>query len=206
MDNIQPPSPQLQTLTLETFMRETLVNGQKVYKTYIDISKLKRDPQNPKDISDEKHTDLCDFLERYDQLMPLLVDARPEKLGQLIGGNHTLEGLKEIGRTEAWIEFRTPTDDADAFIIATLHNQQFSHYVEGKLKDQIRKYEDSLQEEIDKLEVALQAPSTFEEVLKPNPLGKMKYEIIIKCTDEADIIRKMEALNAAGIQAKKRGK
>lgn len=190
----------------ETYLKESEVNGQKVYKTYTKIANLFKDPQNPKDIADEKHEDLCHFLETYDQLMPLLVDAREDKTGQLIGGNHTLEGLKDIGRDEAWIEFRTPTDDADAFIIATLHNQQFSHYVEGKLKDQIRKYENELGDEIEKLEAALQAPQSLDDILKPNNSGKMKYEIIIKCSDERDLTDKMAQLNQAGISAKKRGK
>lgn len=200
------PTKPLDQAMITTIIKEEEVNGQKIARTYCDIGLLKRDPQNPKDISDEKHSDLCDFLDEYGQLMPLLVDARPEKMGQLIGGNHSLEALKEIGKTEAWIEFRIPKDDAEAFMIATIHNQQFSHYLESKLATQIRQYETQIADQMKKLEVSLGAPKTFVEIVAPNPSKGLKYEILIKCDNEDDLISKMSRLSELGIAAKKRGK
>ena len=200
------PTKPLEQSMIPTIIREEEINGQKVARTYCDIALLKRDPQNPKDISDDKYNDLCDFLEKYGQLMPLLVDARPEKLGQLIGGNHSLEGLKEIGRTEAWIEFRIPSSDAEAFMIATLHNQQFSHYLESKLTTQIRLYESEIAAEMEKLEAQITAPANFAELIKAKPNKGLKYEIIIKCDNEDDLVNKMSRLSELGIAAKKRGK
>lgn len=191
---------------ITTIIKEEEINGQKIARTYCDITLLSKDPQNPKDISNEKHNYLCDFLLEYDQLMPLLVDARPDRDGQLIGGNHSLDALKDIGKTEAWIEFRNPQSDAEAFTIATLHNQQFSHYLESKLDEQIKQYETEIKDQIEKLEVSLGQPIALSDLLKQKKNRPMKFEILIKCDNEDDLISKLSRLSELGISGKKRGK
>jgi len=150
---------------IETKLVESEINGQKVYKTYCDIALLRPDPNNPKDITDENHENLCKYLEQDGQLLPLLVDARPEKEGVIIGGNHTLECLKEIGKTEAWIEFRSPTSDAHAFSLALRHNQQFAIYLEDKLEEELKKHEGELGDELKRLEVQLQEATRINELI-----------------------------------------
>lgn len=191
---------------IETYLKEVELNGQKIYKTFAILSSIKKDPNNPKEIDPQKQKDLDEFLARYDQLQPLLVDARPEKEGQLLGGNHTLESLIRIGRTDGWIEFRTPMDDADAFIIATLHNQQFANYVEGRLKNEIKKYETQLIDDIKKLEAQIKTADSFDTLLKEKPSKPFKFEIVIKCDNEQDLNDKVMKLSELGIAGKKRGK
>lgn len=183
---------------IPTRLEQTEINGQTVWKTMANLADLHVDPSNPKEISDDKHTDLCDYLEEYGQFQPLLVDARPEKLGFLLGGNSTCECLKEIGKTEAWVEFRTPTDDADALKISTIANAQFGVYIQGKLTQQIRAVEDKIQADIKRLTVSMGEVS-FHDLVHPAPPPekKQKFEIILRCTDQVayeDTLKKVAQL------------
>lgn len=189
---------------IETYLKETELNGQKVYKTYAKVSSLRIDPQNPRDITDDKAAHLMEFLQKYDSFKPLLVDVRPEKEGQLIGGNKRFETYQKMGIEEVWIEPRLPTSDAAAFEMGTLDNMEFGTYMEVKLKEQIHKYEDELGDNIEKLEANLKAGTSFEDLMKPNKNPKQKYEIIIRCTDENDLKDKYSRLVELGIPAKTR--
>jgi hypothetical protein len=187
---------------IETFLRQTEVNGQQVYKTYTNIENLKPDPQNPREITDEKASDLIEFLQKYQSFKPLLVDFRPEKEGQLIGGNKRLEGYMKMGVRELWIEPRLPGSDAEAFEMGTLDNMAFGYYVEEKLKAEIHKYEADLGDDIEKLEAALKPADSFDEIMKGKTMPKHKYEIIIRCMDESDMREKFEKIAALGIPLK----
>ena len=194
---------------IETKLLESEINGIKVYKTMVPIAQLREDSQNPRDIAEDKLNDLVDFLSKYQELKPLLVDVRPEKEGQLIGGNMRLRAYKILGWTEAWVELRNPGNDAEAFSIATTDNQEFGYYVENKLKTLLFKFKDEI--DLPKLGVQLQPPPSFEELLKSfnagnQPPKPMKFEILIKCVDESDLMTKMNQLAELGIKAKKRGK
>lgn len=191
---------------METYQKTFNIGGIEVYKTYTSIDNLKPDPQNPRDITDDKLDDLIDFLNKYGTFKPVLTDFRTETLGQLIGGNKRLEAYKKMGITEVWIEPRVPGSDAEAFEMGTLDNMAFGYYVEDKLKEEIRRHEDELGEDIEKLEAALQAPVPFDDILKPKNSGKMKFEIVVKCADEHDLMQKLSKLNELGITGKKRGK
>lgn len=188
---------------IQTHVTESEINGQKVWKTYASLTDLKVDPSNPKEIADDKHAALCDYLEEYGQFQPLLVDARPEKEGQLLGGNSTIECLKEIGKTEGWVEFRVPKDDADALRISTIANAQFGQYIQGKLTQQIKQYADQMQEDLKKLTVSMGEVS-FDDILNPpkSPDKKQKFEIVIRCSDEFDLNEKLTQIASLGIQPK----
>lgn len=193
----------------ETYLKEVLVNGVKTYQTYTKIENVKEDPQNPRDISDEKLKDLKDFISKYGELKPVLVDIRAEKEGQLIGGNQRLRAYKELGKTELWINPIDPMTDAQAWEMAVLDNQSFGQYLADKLGNQLNQYNQDI--DLSKLGVELQTPLSFEQLLKQfnqevMPPKPMKYEIIIKCIDESDLMDKMTQLSSLGIQAKKRGK
>lgn len=187
---------------IETFVRETEVGGQKVWKTYCAIDSLLFDPQNPRDITDKKAEDLIEFLQKYQSLKPLLVDFRPEKEGQLIGGNKRLEGYKKMGIREVWIEPRLPGSDAEAFEMGTIDNMAFGYYVEEKLKAEISRYEDELGDDIEKLEAALQMPTGFDEIMRDKKAPKHKFEIIIRCVDENDMNEKFQKIASLGIPLK----
>src|SRR5688572_12426139 len=119
---------------METYQKEFVLNGAKVYKTYAKIENLHFDPNNPREISDARKADLVEFLTRFGAFKPLLVDFRAETEGQIIGGNMRLEAMQNMGMTEVWIEPRVPRSDAQAFEMATLDNMEFGNYVELKLK------------------------------------------------------------------------
>lgn len=178
------------------------INGITVYKTYAEIENLKPDPLNPRDITEEKQHDLIEFVQKYGTFKPVLVDFRPEKLGQLIGGNKRLEAYRTMGIREVWIEPRFPGSDAEAFEMATIDNMAFGHYVEDKLKAEIRKYEDELGDDIEKLEAQIKEPSSFEELLKTQTPQKHKFEIVIRCVDENDMKDKFSKIAALGIPLK----
>lgn len=189
---------------IETYLKETDVNGQKVFKTYVSIDALRPDPQNPRDITDEKKSDLIYFLQKYESFKPCLVDFRAEKEGQMIGGNKRLEAFQTMGIREVWIEPRIPTSDADAFEMGTIDNMEFGNYLEVKLKEEIFKHQDQIGEEIAKLEAHLKASTDFHEIMKPNRQSKAKFEIIIRCIDENDLKDKYDRLIQMGIPAKTR--
>lgn len=149
---------------ITTKLIEGEINGTRTYKTMVPIDQLKEDPNNPRDISADKLKDLVDFLSRYQELKPLLVDVRPEKEGQLIGGNMRLRAYKILGWTEAWVELRNPVSDAEAFEQATIDNMEFGQYVEDKLKTLLDKYKEDI--DFSKLAVTLETPPSFEELLK----------------------------------------
>jgi hypothetical protein len=202
MDNTLPPSAEQPIALIETFLQESVVNGQRVWKTYARTDDLKFDPNNPRDITEKKAEDLIEFLQKYQSLKPLLVDFRPEKLGQLIGGNKRLEGYRKMGLRELWIEPRIPGSDAEAFEMGTIDNMAFGYYVEEKLKAEIHKYEDDLGEDIRKLEAALKEPVNFQEIMKAQTPQKHKWEIVIKCVDEEDMKNKFSQIASLGIPLK----
>lgn len=149
---------------METYLKETEINGVKTYRTYAKIESVKPDPQNPRDISDEKLKDLKDFVSKYGELKPVLVDIRPEKLGQLIGGNQRLKAYTDLGKTELWVQPIDPMTDAQAFEIGTIDNMEFGQYVEDKLKILLQQYHDEI--DFSKLGVDLETPPSFEDLLK----------------------------------------
>lgn len=157
-----------------TYLKEEELNGQKIYKTYVAISELKLDPNNPRDIPEEKLNDLMDFLSKYGAFKPLLVDIRPEKEGQLIGGNMRLQAMKRLGYTEAWVELRDPITDAQAFEMGTIDNMEFGHYVEYKLQAVLKQYEGEI--DLSKLGVHLGKIPTFEELLRQMKKGTTEDE------------------------------
>lgn len=148
----------------ETYLKEDTIGGLKIFKTFTKIENVHPDPQNPRDIAEDKAEDLKNFIQKYGALKPVLVDIRPEKEGNLIGGNKRLEQFVALGFTEVWIEPRLPESDAQAFEMGTVDNMEFGFYVESKLSTLLNQYKDSL--DISKLSVNLSAIPTFEEMLK----------------------------------------
>lgn len=193
---------------LETYLKEIEINGIRTYKTFTKIENVRPDPNNPRDISDVKEKDLDDFIQKYGELKPVLVDIRPEKEGNLIGGNKRLESYIRLGRTELWIEPKDPITDAQAFEIGSLDNSYFGYYVESKLLPQLKQFEQEL--DFSKLGVQLEPPPSFEQLMKQfngqAPNKPMRYEIVIRCLDENDLNQKMQNIASLGIAAKKRGK
>lgn len=173
---------------IETYLKEEEINGSKVFKTYTKIENLKFDPQNPRDITEEKKIDLQDFVSKYGALKPILVDVRPDREGQIIGGNKRLEAYQKLGVAEVWIEPRDPMTDAQAFEMGTIDNMEFGFYVEAKLAAIVKQYEGEL--DLAKLGVHIGKIPTFEEMLK-----QMKKDAE---EDEVPLVEEGEAVSKPG--------
>jgi len=108
------------------------------------IEELKQLPYNDKMrmITKEKYERLLKFLARYGQLGALLVDGR-DKI-TLLGGNHVLQGMKDLGMSHAKVEYRTPKDDSEALELAILHNQRFAEWLDDGLAEMVYKFKNSI--------------------------------------------------------------
>lgn len=101
-------------------------------KFRISIGELKLWNDNYKDITRESTDALKRQLLEEGQLNPILVDARKEKQGTIIGGNSTYIAIKELVAEEKWshgdmiwVEPIEPKSDAHAIKIAFLANSQY---------------------------------------------------------------------------------
>lgn len=86
------------------------------------ISSLYLWDNNPRKISDEKMSLLKKYLSKYGLLSPLKVT--PD--GEVLGGNHRLKAIKELGWDEVWVHEVNPKNDAEKMEIALLDNQEFA--------------------------------------------------------------------------------
>jgi hypothetical protein len=119
------------------------------------ISMIKHSPENSlmREIKELKKKDLKESIQADGQLMPLLLDIRPEHKGETMGGNNTLDVLNEL-HTEfpdnkdfewVWVELKTPKSDAHAFELAMKHNAKYAEYVRRGLAELIGKYKTDIQ-------------------------------------------------------------
>lgn len=115
-----------------------------ISRNYWHIDQLKTNPNNlTEQTSDEKERQRY-FYKKHGLLTPLLVDIRPEHEGEVLGGNHMLDIMREEGETQVWVEPRTPKDDAEAFELAAIHNSRFTNYIESTLQMEAEKFKDEL--------------------------------------------------------------
>jgi len=101
-------------------------------KFRIPIAELKIWEENYKDIDRKAVDALKEELVSEGQLSPILVDARSDTQGRIIGGNATYMALTELIAEEkwqygdmVWIEPIEPESDAHAVKLAFLHNAQY---------------------------------------------------------------------------------
>jgi DNA modification methylase len=157
---------------LNTYQREEIIEGIKVWKTYVTINELQTDPNNPREISTTKQIDLDYYIDKYELLAPLLVDIRPETSGRLLGGNMRFSRYQAKGKTEVWIEPRLPKDDAEAFEIATISNMQFASYVEKLMANLATQFKERI--DLTRLSVPLAPETNLQSIL--NRMGKKVSE------------------------------
>lgn len=95
------------------------------------IDSLKLWDKNPREISDERLELLKKYLEKYGLLSPLKVT--PD--GEVLGGNHRLKAIKELGWTEVWVHEVKPKNDKEKLEMALIDNQEFASYIEDELRE-----------------------------------------------------------------------
>lgn len=95
------------------------------------ISTLRLWDKNPREITKEKMDLLKKYIEKYGLLSPLKVT--PD--GEVLGGNHRLKAIKELGWDEVWIHEVNPKDDKEKLEIALLDNQEFATWMGEELKE-----------------------------------------------------------------------
>jgi DNA modification methylase len=127
------------------------------------IENLKNWPDNPREITKQKYQDLKESLQKEGQLMPLLVDTRPEHYGETIGGNMTLRALKDLRLKEVWVEPRLPNSDAHAFELAVKHNMRYGSWTDDLVAELAEKYK--LEIDLPKLDLDLGKPIDLQTLL-----------------------------------------
>jgi len=139
-------------------------------KLYWPIEQLKNWADNPREISVEKFADLKASLEQEGQLIPLLVDIRPDHSGEVLGGNMTLRVLRELGVQQVWVELREPRNDAHAFELAIKHNMGYGNYNAQQVAELGQRYIDQIN--LSKIDLTLQkAISVGDTILQFGPGG-----------------------------------
>jgi len=99
------------------------------------IKKLKPWSRNKafRKISLSREKELYDSLKKHGQIMTLLVDGRDGET--VLGGNHQLKAMKQLGFKEAEVIVKTPKNDKEALELALKHNSHYATYEVENLID-----------------------------------------------------------------------
>lgn len=96
----------------------------KAGRTLAKLEDLKLWDKNPRSIKEERYEELKARLQKYGLLQPLLVNQD----GMVIGGNHRVRALREIGETEVWVNQVITKSDQEVFKLALTDNEEFAYY------------------------------------------------------------------------------
>jgi ParB-like chromosome segregation protein Spo0J len=175
-------------------------------KLYWPIDTLHNWASNPREISVEKFGDLKDSLKAEGQLIPLLVDVRPDHEGEVLGGNMTLRALRDLGIQQVWVEPRTPRDDAHAFELAIKHNMAYGTYNAQQVAELGQQYIDQL--DLTKLDIPGKAESVQDILDKISPPEDApleyhsQFQVVVECTNEIEQQEVYEKLQGLGLSCK----
>ncbi len=100
---------------------------------FADVSTLTLWDKNPREIDDKKFNLLKKYIEKWGLLSPLKVTPDNE----VLGGNHRLKAVRELGWDKVWVHEVSPSSDAEKLEIAMLDNQEFATWIEKDLKELI---------------------------------------------------------------------
>lgn len=110
-------------------------------KYKVSIDKL-RMGDNYKDVTRESIDKLKRSLMDDGQITPILVDAREDSLGTIIGGNHQFVAIQELVKEGKWehgdrviATFVLPKDNNHAKVLALKHNTQYDLPSHDKLAE-----------------------------------------------------------------------
>lgn len=86
----------------------------------VPVSDLFLDPRNARKHPQRNLDAIRSSLERYEQATPILVRKETQVV---ISGNGTLQALRDLGRTHAWVVYRGGLTDAEAADLALRYNR-----------------------------------------------------------------------------------
>lgn len=132
---------------------------------YRKLSELHEWTDNPREASKIDMDNLKWGLEKYGMMTPLLILDD----GTVIGGNHRLKVLKELGKTEAWVNVVHPKNEAEKLEIAMLDNQQTANWLTDKLAELINQYKDDIDIQRIKIETKSESLEDILQQFAPEP-------------------------------------
>ncbi len=144
------------------------------------ISELKNWQDNPREASKADMDNLRWGLKKYGMLTPLLILDD----GTVIGGNHRLDVLREMGVKDAWVNVVHPKNKAEMIEIAMLDNQQTANWINDKLAELVNKYKDDIDIERIKIETKSQ---TLDEILREFSPDEIVEDEVPEVSDEPAI-------------------
>jgi ParB-like chromosome segregation protein Spo0J len=112
------------------------------------VEDLKVWNQNPREITPKRYKSLKKYIKKYGLLSPLKVTPN----GEVLGGNHRLKVINELGWKRVWCFEVNPKTEDEKLEIALIDNQEFATYVLDKLEELIIKTQDL---ELDDFSVAI---------------------------------------------------
>lgn len=124
------------------------------------IERLKNWDENPREIDEHRFKQLVEDIKRFGDIRPLLVDARPDHEGEVIGGNMRLRAYRELGYTEVWVLPIEPKSDAERFEMALIDNAQYGKYVSEQLAELAERYKEDI--DIKQMEINLGSPMSLD--------------------------------------------
>ena len=125
------------------------------------LTELANYPRNPRQISKEAYEDLKRKIKRWGQLGALLIDGRDK--ATILGGNHAFQAMKDLGMTEAKVEYRTPKDDAEALELVIVHNEHFARWISQDLAELVSEYRNEI--DLSAYTIDLGKPTSIDKVL-----------------------------------------
>lgn len=125
------------------------------------LSELVPYPRNPRSISKEAYADLKRKISAWGQLGALLIDGRDRRT--ILGGNHAYEAMRDLGLSEAKVEYRTPKSDAEALELVILHNERFATWVGQDLAELLNEYRSQI--DLSAYTIDLSKPTSADKVL-----------------------------------------
>ncbi len=97
--------------------------------SFVNLEELKPWDRNPRDIDPADLKRLCMKIERYGQIVPLIVTAD----GTVIGGNMRYRAMTEMGWEEAWVSVVEAETDEDKLRYALSDNDHVGRYVQERV-------------------------------------------------------------------------
>ena len=144
------------------------------------LTKLKKHPENPRIIKDQKFKDLCDSIKEFPEMQkakPLIVNMQNE----VIGGNQRLAAMRHLGYTEAYVT-QVDWDIVKQNMFIILDNTHYGDWNYDILANNFDPVE------LDKLgvNVPIEIDRDDEIVFEEDRLPKHKVEVVLESEDEQE--------------------
>lgn len=114
----------------------------KILKTdTISIDSVKPWAKNPRDITEENLEGLKNRISKLGLMRPFIIW---QEQNVILGGNQRYKACKELGIDKIWVVYVSCKDDAEAFEVMLIDNEQSGYYVQEELKSLYNLYQDKI--------------------------------------------------------------